>query len=192
MINTYGHDCAKCIMLAGEVRIDDSHLYDVYVHRDMKYGPAFDSIIVRYGDEPHEYYSYPPSDMIMSAAHGLAQGLWAQHHKVKGAGYGFVTLGNGEMVSFRPSGSEDPYDPYTAEEIEDRLDLALASNKELRSQSSELARQHITQRGLLDMARRDHDVLFKMYINQDRELIALREMLSVCRQQIESLEKARV
>jgi hypothetical protein len=49
-------------------------------------------------------------------------------------------------------------------EIEDGLDLELASNKELRSQGVELAKERDT----------------------------LREMLSVCRQQIESLEKARV
>lgn len=112
MSTEFEHDCKHCIIVGcGTVLPDRSTrgmvkhtMYDLYICTSS-HGPGFDSLIARYGDLPHEYLSYHPSDIICSAVSGALQGLWAHHYDVVSAGYGFVTFSNGETVRFHPGHS---------------------------------------------------------------------------------------
>lgn len=52
----FEHDCSKCTFL-GKFIASDGQTFDVYrCDRGSALGASY---IVRYGDEPHEYYSAP-------------------------------------------------------------------------------------------------------------------------------------
>lgn len=94
---THEHDCEECTLLAANITLR-GETFDFYVCGSGD--PRFDSLIARFGSKGEQYRSWHPSDMIMDPVGGLMQGLWAQHHKVRGAGPGFVVLGNGETIAF--------------------------------------------------------------------------------------------